>query len=228
MKEKLSSNIKSYLTANFLLSFSAGVFSMYVGIFLKESGYTEDFVGNMLSVHTLSTALFSLVGAFLIGQIGSKKSFMLGSLAVFLGFALMGNTVNPYLLIFAGILSGLGFSMKSTGEAMFLSENSSASQRVLVFSINFTVMNAGFTSANFFGGLLANYLSIKIPYIEAILAVIALGGAFAIVSFIPILTIKQNQITKRRNLGQYLVGYKNILANRSALDFLIFNAVIGM
>ena len=228
MKEKLSSNIKSYLTANFLLSFSAGVFSMYVGIFLKESGYTEDFVGNMLSVHTLSTALFSLVGAFLIGQIGSKKSFMLGSIAVFLGFALMGNTVNPYLLIFAGILSGLGFSMKSTGEAMFLSENSSASQRVLVFSINFTVMNAGFTSANFFGGLLANYLSIKIPYIEAILAVIALGGAFAIVSFIPILTIKQNQITKRRNLGQYLVGYKNILANRSALDFLIFNAVIGM
>ena len=104
MKEKLSSNIKSYLTANFLLSFSAGVFSMYVGIFLKESGYAEDFVGNMLSVHTLSTALFSLVGAFLIGQIGSKKSFMLGSLAVFLGFALMGNTVNPYLLIFAGIL----------------------------------------------------------------------------------------------------------------------------
>ncbi len=228
MKKKLSRNIKSYLTANFLLSFSAGIFTMYVGIFLKENGYTKEFIGKMLSIHTLSTALFSLLGAFLIGQIGNKKSFMLGSFAVFLGFTLMGNTVNEYLLICAGILSGLGFAMKSTGEAMFLSENSLVDQRVLVFSLNFTIMNAGFMSANFFGGILVKYLSIRLPYIQAILGIIALAGAFAIISFIPILTIKQNAITKRRNLGQYLVGYKNILSNHKAVEFLMFNAVIGM
>lgn len=228
MEAKLSRNVKSYLTANFLLSFSAGIFTMYVGIFLKENGYAEDFIGRMLSIHTLSTAIFSLLGAFLIGQIGNKKSFMLGSLAVFLGFALMGNTLNPYLLICAGVLSGLGFAVKSTGEAMFLSENSLSQHRVLVFSLNFTIMNAGFMSANFFGGLLVRYLSIKLPYIQAILWIISLAGAFAIVSFLPILAIKQNEITKRRNLGQHIVGYKNIFSNNKAVKFLMFNAVIGM
>lgn len=228
MKEKLSRNIKSYLTANFLLSFSAGIFNMYVGIFLKESGYAESFVGNMLSLHTLSIALFSLAGAFLIGRIGSKKSFMIGSIAVFLGFGIMINTKNPYMLMLAGMLSGLGFSVKSTGEAMFLTENSSMSQRVFVFSFNFAVMNAGFTSANFVGGFLANSLSEKIPYIEAILMVIALGGALAAVSFMPIFTIKQNQITKRRTVAQYFIGYRNILKNKKAVSFLIFNSVVGM
>ncbi len=228
MKEKLSGNIKSYLTANFLLSFSAGIFNMYVGIFLKESGYAEDFVGNMLSVHTLSIALFSLVGAFLIGQIGSKKSFMIGSAAVVLGFGIMVNTGNPHLLIFAGILTGLGFSMKSTGEAMFLSENSPVSQRVLVFSLNFAMMNAGFSGANFIGGLLANHLSEKVQYIEAILAVIALGGALALASFMPIFTINQSRITRRRSIAEYVIGYKNILKNKKAVDFLIFNSAVGM
>lgn len=84
-KIKLSKNIKLFLTINLIASFAMGIFNMFVGIYLKEIGYKEQFVGSVLSINTFSIAIGSIFSAYLIERIGRKKSFNLGFICIAIG-----------------------------------------------------------------------------------------------------------------------------------------------
>lgn len=227
--KKLGKNINLYLTANLLISFAYGIFMMFAAIYLKEIGYGENFVGKMLSTHTMSTAVFSVFGAYLIGRIGKKKSILVGIAGLFLGMVLMVNVDSSYLIIMMGILSGFGFALKNTVEAMFLTENATPGNRVLAFSMNFTAMNLGLTTSNLMGGFISDFLSSYIGTVRALSLVLTVGGFIVLISAIPILMLSEHKIIHRRTVSQYLLGYKNILFNsKEAALFLGFNGTIGM
>ncbi|MBP2028317.1 MFS family permease [Acetoanaerobium pronyense] len=228
-KKGLGKNINLYLTANLLISFAYGIFMMFAALYLKEVGYGENFVGKMLSSHTLSTAIFSVFGAYLVGRIGKKKSILIGIFGLFFGMLLMVKVDSSYLIIMMGILSGFGYAIKNTVEAMFLTENAPIESRVLAFSMNFTAMNLGMTSSNLMGGFISDFLSNYLGSVGALSAVLSMGGFIVLIAAIPVLMLHENKIIHRRTVSEYLLGYKNILiSSKSANRFLLFNGTIGM
>lgn len=229
MNRKISKNAFLYILFNLLISFNYGIFNTFVGIYLKEKGFSETFVGNMLSVNNLSLALFSLIGAYLIGKVGRKKNFIFSSASMTIGMILLVLTDIPIVMIFSAILTGLGLSLKTTGESMFLSENSGPSERVFVFSMNFTAFNMGWMLSNLLGGILSNVFKRYFPYHTALIMVLLLGALIAILSMLPVFFIRENRRGSIRGLKECFLGYKTILSgNSKALCFLCFNAIIGL
>ncbi len=83
--KKLNKNIYLFLTLNMIASLCMGIFNMFIGIYLKEVGYQEGFVGNILSINTFSIAIASIPSAYLIEKIGRKKSFIIGFILISIG-----------------------------------------------------------------------------------------------------------------------------------------------
>lgn len=229
MNRKMNKNAFLYILFNLLISFTSGLFNTFAGIYLKERGFSEAFVGNMLSVNTFSLAIFSLVGAYLIGKIGRKRNFALSSGTMVAGMILMVLSDIPVVILLSCMLMGFGLSLKTTGESMFLSENSGPGERVFVFSMNFTAFNLGWMLANLSGGFLSNFLKQRIPYHWALVLVLMTGALLAVLSIIPIFYMKENRRGNPRGLKECFHGYQNILTqNKQATLLLIFNAIIGL
>lgn len=229
MNRKINSNAFFYIIFNLLVSFNSGIFNTFTGIFLKERGFDEAFVGLILSMNTLSLGFFSIFGAYVIGRIGRKKNFLLSSVSMATGMSLMIISKTPALIVFSGILMGFGLSLKTTGESMFLSENSGPDERVFVFSMNFTAFNLGWMLSNLGGGMLSKILKRRLSYDTSLVLVLLMGVVLALLSMIPMRFVKENRRTSRRGLRESLLGYKNILKDgKKARKFLLFNATVGM
>lgn len=225
--KKMNKNIYLFLIINILASFSMGIFNMFVGIYLKEVGYQESFVGNILSINTFAIAIASIPSAYLIEKIGRKKSFKLGFLAIAIGSSLIVLFNNTFLIVLMSILNGAGMSIKSTAEGMYITENTNEEDRVSVFSINFIASNIGMMSASFLGGVLSSYMGKYFSPSQAITNIFIMSSILSILALIPIYFMKEPENISPRSFKQCIEGYANIL-NKKVIVFMIYNFCIGV
>ena len=224
--KKINKNIYLFLMINLLASFSMGIFNMFVGIYLKEIGYQEHFVGNILSMNTFAIAIASIPSAYLIEKIGRKKSFRIGFLAIAIGSSCLVLFKNTYLITLMAVLNGAGLSIKATAEGMYITENTKEEDRVSVFSINFIISNLGMMGASFIGGMLSSYMSGYFTSIQAIIAIFIISSILSLSGLIPIYFMKEPENLNPRSFKKCLEGYIHIL-NKDVAVFMIYNFLIG-
>ena len=134
----LNNNTKHFFLGTFIIYLVVrGVFFTFAGIFLKEAGFLEGFIGRTLSYTTLSISLSSVLSSFLIKNYGYKKIIIFGVILIGGGVVGLVSTLNPVVILSSAILMGMGFSMHMTSEGAFLMENVLEEKRVKVFSYNF-------------------------------------------------------------------------------------------
>lgn len=223
---RINKNIYLFLLINILASFSMGIFNMFVGIYLKEIGYNENFVGNILSINTFSIAIASIPSAYLIEKIGRKRSFSLGFILIALGSSCIVLFKNTFLILLMSILNGSGMSMKSTAEGMYITENTKEEDRVSVFSMNFIASNIGMMSASFLGGLLSSYMSNYFTSTQAIKYIFLMSSILSTLALIPIFFMKEPDNLSERSFKECINGYVNIL-NKKVMVFMVYNFFIG-
>jgi MFS family permease len=224
---KVNKNIYLFLIINLIASFSMGIFNMFVGIYLKEVGYQEQFVGNILSINTFAIAIASIPSAYLIEKIGRKKSFTLGFVCISIGSSFLVIFKNPIIIILMSIINGFGMSIKSTGEGMYIVENTCEEQRVSVFSTNFVISNVGMMSASFLGGVLSSYMGNYFSSKTAIMYIFIMSSILSLIALIPIFFMKEPKKLKSRNFKDCIKGYISIL-NKNVISFMIYNSLIGI
>ena len=222
-KVKLSKNIKLFLAINLIASFAMGNFNMFVGIYLKEIGYQEQFVGNILSINTFSIAIASILSAYLIERIGRKKSFYLGFICIAIGSSFIVLVKNPILIVVMAIMNGFGMSMKSTAEGMYILENTTEKERVSVFSTTFIISNAGMMRAALMSSYLSNYFTSS----EAIKYVFIISAILSILALVPIYFMKEPENLETRSLKDCFKGYVYIF-NKKVANFMIYQFLIGI
>ncbi|MEF9992038.1 MAG: MFS transporter [Romboutsia sp.] len=225
--KKINKNIYLFLAINLLASFSMGIFNMFVGIYLKEVGYQENFVGGVLSINTFAIALASIPSAYLIERIGRKKSFTIGFIAIAIGSSCIVLFDNTFLIILMAILNGSGMSMKITAEGMYITENTKEEDRVSVFSMNFIVSNIGMMSASFIGGILSSYMGKYFTTNQAIINIFIMSSLLSILALIPIYFMKEPKILNPRSFMECISGYAHIL-NKKVVVFMIYYFFIGV
>lgn len=80
--KNLNSIIKKFIVVVFLYGLTSASFNGFFGIYVKELGYAETFVGSILSLRRLSVAIFTLFIALIAGKIGHKRTLIIGLFTV--------------------------------------------------------------------------------------------------------------------------------------------------
>ncbi len=224
--KSLNKNIYLFLGINLIASFSMGIFNMFVGIYLKEIGCGEHFVGTILSINTFAIAIASIPSAYLIEKIGRKKSFALGFIAIALGSSLIILFKNTFLIGVMAVLNGFGLSIKSTAEGMYITENTSEEERVSVFSFNFIVSNIGMMSASFLGGLSSSFMGQFFTSTTVIKGIFITSATLSLSALILIHLMKEKENLKPRNFRSCVEGYVHVF-KKKVLVFMTYNFLIG-
>lgn len=225
--KRLSNNVYLFLVINLIASFAMGIFNMFVGIYLKEIGYQEQFVGNILSINTFAIAIASIPSAYFIEKIGRRKSFALGFVCIATGSAFLVTFNNPIIIMVMAIVNGFGMSMKTTAEGMYIVENTSEDERVSVFSTNFIISNAGMMTASFLGGIMSSYMSKYFSAGQAITYIFIMSAVLSLCALIPIYFMNEPKNLKSRSFKECINGYVSIL-NKKVSSFMVYHFLIGV
>ncbi len=204
----------------------SGVFNIFTGIHVKNLGYGESVVGQVLSIGSISIAIGSMINAYLSSKIGFKKTISLGLILMFFGILGVSFFTNPfYIKIFSGLMGvGYGFPFSSVG--VLLIENSTEDDRVKVFSKNFVVQSLGIVFASYTGGKLIKTFG-KVFAVEKSIPLLYMICAVAILfSFYPLLGLRESKKIKSIKNRNFFKSFKEVMSGQ-ALKFIIYNTIIG-
>ncbi|WP_300276563.1 MFS transporter [Peptacetobacter sp.] len=225
--KKLNRNMRMFLIVNLIECFVMGVFNTFVGIYLKEIGYGEHFVGYVLSINTLVIAFGSVFSAYFLEKIGRRYSFMMGFLFTALGSIGIIFVKSKILILIMSTLVGFGLSVRATAEGMFITENTEEEDRVAVFSLSYVIYNMGYVLATFLGGLISSFMAHYIDSKTAVQIIFLISTGMSLLAIVPIALMKDPKNHIPRDMKGCMKAYKNIM-KKNVIAFMIYYAIIGI
>lgn len=153
------------------MGFAYGVSGTIFNLYLLALGYTNAFLGGILSISAFSLAFSALAAGPICVRIGAKRATILGVvIMVFTAICRVALPV-PEVLILGAIVDGVGFSLTWVAYSPFLTENSTPYERTHLF---------GSTQAlNILSSFLGNTLAGSIPLWIALIFVLPIDSALA-------------------------------------------------
>ena len=228
-----SRNARLYLVATMLTGLSFGIWGtiFYLYLNLHETGFQPDFVGNMFTASGIATGVIALPAGLLCERIGPKRAILI-SLTSNLISLVQIVTLQPSILLFASLTSGLIGTIGWVASAPFLTENSRQEERTYLFSIDWVIMTIMGVIGSYVGGAIPDIFNaaLRLPigeegsatgYRITLIIAIALGLA----ATGPMLLIKEK--TMQRQKVDTLLSLKNIKSSSTIVKFMIPTGIIG-
>lgn len=224
--KKLNSIIKKFIIVVFLYGLTSASFNGFFGIYIKELGYPESFVGSILSLRRFSVAVFTLIIAMITDKIGHKKMLIVGLFTVGISSIAIVMVENIAAMRAIAIVFGFGQSAMLTVESPFIYEQTDLEERVHAFSLTFATRNAAFVTGSLVTGLLADSFSkivgegaVSIRYALIVISAMSLLAIF------PLAMLKPRKVNKHKSLN--LTELKGFF-NKSNIAFLSYTGFIGL
>ena len=76
--KQLSSNVKIFLAGNAIQGVGLSIYTLLFNLYLKELGYGESSIGNLISTTSLGIALMAIPAAFIIDKFHVKHLVITG------------------------------------------------------------------------------------------------------------------------------------------------------
>lgn len=134
---RLDKREKFILNAVFYVFFVNGIFAMIMGSLLplisREYNLSDTMSGSLISMHSLGNLISGFVAGVLPLYIGRKRSIVMLSSFVTVGFILMIITGNPYILLLAFLFTGISRGSVSNFNNTMVNEVSDSSPSALSF-----------------------------------------------------------------------------------------------
>lgn len=202
----LSRNAKLYLVATALRGLSFGIWGVLFFLYLNlgEVGYHPDFIASMFTVSTIAAGFVALPAGLVCERIGPKRTLLIGFIAHFISLIQIV-ALQPLILLFASLSSGLIDILGWVASAPFMMENSRQKERTYLFSVNGSLMIIMGVIGSSIGGVLPDlfngFLSLPtgaegsaIGYRISLVTSVAL----ALTAAVPILLIRENKMLQRQ------------------------------
>lgn len=155
--KSFSPNARLYLLFVFLTTLNVGVYGVIFNLYILSLGFREDFLGLILSLSSVSIGLFAIPAAFVCDRLGQRMTLLLSSILNALSFFFLYNTTTQELLVVFSIASGMASALALVTGATFLLENSTAEERMYLFSMSSLIYTFSILSGNMIGGFFAAY-----------------------------------------------------------------------
>jgi len=217
-------NIKLAILANIFANAGLGIFMVIYNFYIRELGYTESVNGQVIAMTSLATALILVPAGIMSDKIGRKKVMVYGIVASGL-ILLTRSLVEPKdLLIAAGFATGLTTAFLQVSSIPWLSENSTPSQRVHLFSFHSAIMTASNVIGSIMGGLLTDLFSIFTTELLSIRFVLIIGSILYLLAFFPIFKMKEKK--KEKFVATIKKSsFLNLKENKGSIKIIILFAV---
>ena len=180
------------MLANVLIQIGMGVFMVMYNLYIKELGMPETINGKVISMTAMASAIMLIPAGFLSDKFGRKWMIVGGAMfgAMTLFYRSVAITESP--IIYAAFFTGLFMAFVQVSGVPFLAENSTANERVHMFSLHFALMTIANVIGSFFGGVIADVLQVilLIEATEAIRWALLIGAIIFTIGLIPLLKLQ--------------------------------------
>lgn len=228
----LSRNAKLYLMATSLQGLSFGIWGVIFNLYLKEVGFQPDFIGNMFTASAIATGLIALPAGLFCERFGPKKALLISFTSNLVSLAQI-IVLEPSLLLFASLITGLIGTVGWVAGAPFMMENSEKEERTYLFSLNWTLMIIMGVIGSYAGGVMPGLFNAFLGLSASVETVSPIGYRItllisiilALIAVVPILLIKEKKV--KRQKGRTLLSLRNIRSPGIIINFMIPTALIG-
>lgn len=181
-----SPNARLFLIGNFCLSVGIHIFWLLYNLYLKDIGFTESFIGNVLSIRAIGSVLIALPAAALINRVHIRYIVIWGAGFSAVGFFMQSVITQPGGLIGASCLTGMATTIYMVAAAPFFMRNSTPKERVHLFSVNSAInMGAGFIGSAIGGVLRTFFYQITSSSVQSYRLALLSAVVLALIGIIP-------------------------------------------
>ena len=180
------------MIATFFLGMGFSGFMLLFNLYLKELGFAEGRIGNIISATTLGSVLMAIPASIVIRRFPIKRILIIATPIAAFSY-IVQVTASQYQIILAGGFSaGFAAVFSKVAAAPFFMRNSTPKERPYLFSMQFALMLFAGIIGNLFGGFLPGVIarSGMVPYLTYRYTLLIFGG-LVLVALIPIMMIKQ-------------------------------------
>lgn len=172
-------------------------FMLLFNLYLKEMGFLESRIGNIITATTLGTLIMALPASVLIRRVSIKRILLIATPIATFSYLIQVTVSTYYLIIAGGFMAGLAAVFSRVASAPFFMRNSTQRERPYLFSMQFALMLV----AGIIGSLLAGFLpgiierSGTVPYL-AYRYTLYIFACLVLVALLPYSLIKEKPVGK--------------------------------
>ncbi|MGK4044959.1 MFS transporter [Heyndrickxia oleronia] len=221
---RYNSNIRNAIYGNVFTQIGLGVFMVIYNFYIRELGFPDQMNGQVISMTSLATAIILIPAGILSDRLGRKRVILYG--LIFTGVTLfLRSIIEPRtLLLMAAFLTGLTQAFIQVSSVPLLAENSTAEQRVKLFSLHFGLMTAANVIGNIFGGVLSDLLEWIYSPIISIRITLIIGAVIFLIGILPIMRLKEiiTVVSYDEKNNKRFISFKE---QKESLKLIIFFAI---
>lgn len=233
---QFSPNAQKLIISNFTRAFGWGITQTLFNLYLISLGYSNAFLGGLMSLNAMSMAISSIVVGIYVTRVGPKYSLIVGMMiSVTVGFSQVAFPV-PEVLLITAVLGGLGVALLNVSFSPFITRSSTSYERTHLFGTSQSAMILSSFLANTLAGFLPGFFSLyyALPFDSSPTFQMALFIHVIplILSILPLLIIRETEAPLPNNNSQFThktvkpVATKDV--GKLALRFGIVNIFIGL
>lgn len=132
----LSRNVKIFLAGNAIQAVGVSIYTLLFNLYLKELGYGESSIGNMISTTSLGISLMAIPAALIMDKFHVKHLVITGMFfsSIFYFFQIFTTTESA--LFGLGLMASMFQALFNISISPFYLRNSNPQQRMHLFTIN--------------------------------------------------------------------------------------------
>ncbi|MBN1326609.1 MAG: MFS transporter [Candidatus Cloacimonetes bacterium] len=192
-----SANARLFLVGGIYNGIGFAVFQLLFNLYLKEYGYQEGQIGQILSFGAIGAAMVAIPAAFLIERIQIKKILVISMFLASLAYILQVYFKEIKLIIIFAFLANMFITVYRVAGAPFIMRNSNKRERIYLFGISSGVWMMSALLGSIAGGFLPRILkqfSLPVNLAYEISLYFSVGISF--LSVIPFLKLQPKPIPK--------------------------------
>jgi predicted MFS family arabinose efflux permease len=187
-----SRNARLFLIATFFWGMGFSGFMLLFNLYLKEIGFSESNIGNIISATTLGTVLMAIPASFLLRRVAIKPLLLLSAPIAVFSYLIQVTSIQYTVLLASGFTAGLAAVFSRVAAAPFFMRNSTPKERPYLFSMQFALMLFAGVIGNTLSGFLPGIIERTgmVPYLTYRYTLM-IFSALVLVSIVPVSFIKQ-------------------------------------
>lgn len=159
--QHLSNNVKVFLIGNAVQGMGLSIYGLLFNLYLKELGFGETTIGNLISTTSLGISLIAIPAALIIEKFHVKHLVMTGLLCSSLFYFMQILFVEEASLFAFGLMASMFQALFNISVSPFYLRNSTPEVRVHLFTLNSALNMA----AHMVGYLIGGYLPELVHYL---------------------------------------------------------------